>query len=447
MNVLRKENTRNTETDIEDYYAVKIGSLWHGFKQEHISFWALCAYFFFEYVRPQSIYPAIDVIPWSQTLLIIAFTAVFFDKSVKWVSNVENKLITLFFIVIILSGFFAFSPSVAWDNWTFFFNWFLVYFLVINILNTEKRLFVFLLLFLFFSFKMSQSGAVTWALRGFSFASWGLVGAGAWFRNSGEFAIQMLILLSLSSAFVFALKDKWGRYKKWFLYLIPITAMLSIIGSSSRGAQLALIIICVSILLKSKQRIKAIVAITITILAVSYFLPEEQIQRFRDMGQDDTSLQRMAYWDLGLEIMNDHPILGVGYYNWQVYGRFKYPDGVGPIGVVEKAHNIYFQVGAELGYTGLIIFIIMFISLFRINAKTRKAAVICENNFLYYLTYGLDAGLIGYLIAGIFVTVFFYPFYWVQMALIVATYSVASQQLKSSSIYETNGNKYYRKYV
>lgn len=34
-----------------------------------------------------------------------------------------------------------------------------------------------------------------------------------------------------------------------------------------------------------------------------------------------------------------------------------------------------------------------------------------DNELFFYLTYGLDAGLIGYLVAGIFVTVLYCPFF------------------------------------
>lgn len=46
------------------------------------------------------------------------------------------------------------------------------------------------------------------------------------------------------------------------------------------------------------------------------------------------------------------------------------------------------------------------------------------NEFFYIMAYGLDAGLVGYLVAGFFVTVLYYPFFWVQMAMTVAANSI-----------------------
>ncbi|MDA3870158.1 MAG: hypothetical protein PF589_09505, partial [Gammaproteobacteria bacterium] len=48
-----------------------------------------------------------------------------------------------------------------------------------------------------------------------------------------------------------------------------------------------------------------------------------------------------------------------------------------------------------------------------------------ENKLLFNLTYALDAGLIGYLVAGSFVTVLYYPFFWIQIAMIVMLNNVA----------------------
>ena len=45
------------------------------------------------------------------------------------------------------------------------------------------------------------------------------------------------------------------------------------------------------------------------------------------------------------------------------------------------------------------------------------------------MTYGLDMGLVGYLVAGTFVTVFYYPFFWVQIAFIVALHNITKNKV------------------
>lgn len=421
MASLRK--SKNQEPSIADFYAIRLGALWAGLKNEPLCFWMLCIYFFFEYVRPQNIYPVIDVIPWAQIALLVTLAAALFDRSVIWVGNIENKLFISFAFIIILSSLYAFMPAVSWHERNVMLGWFMAYFLLINIINTEKRLFLFTLAYLIFSFKMSQHGFFSWAGRGFGFASWGLVGAGAWFRNSGEFAIQMLIFGSMAMGFIYGLKDNWSRIKRWFFYFMPFTAAMSVIGASSRGAQLGLAAIAVMALIKAKLGVKVLLPLLIVSVTLFHFLPEEQKLRFSEMGEDQTSLQRLEYWKFGLETIAEHPVLGVGYNNWWFY----YDHSGKAIGWPMQPHNIFIKAGAELGYLGLASFILMILYVFILNARTRRAAKRLDNKFLYYMAHGLDAGLLGYLVAGFFVTVLYYPFFWVQMAITVALFSVTSK--------------------
>ena len=427
-----KKNLKQADISINDLYAVKIRSIWLAVKQEHISFWALTIYFFFEYVRPQSIYPGLAIVPWAQIALLVAIFGAISDRTVKWVPNTENKIFAVFIIIVVLSSLFAFKPIVSWNARTDVINWILVYILVINILNTEKRFYIFILGYLLFSFKMSQHGFFSWARRGFSFTEWGLIGAGGWFQNSGEFAIQMLIFGSMSAAFVLALKERWGRYKKWFFYFMPFTAVMTVLGASSRGSQLGLLAIGALLMIRLKAGFKIFISLIVLMVLAYFLLPEEQIQRFTEIGDDKNSLTRLAYWAYGWDVIKDHPIFGVGYNNWLSYANYAVPDGV-IYGRIQLPHNIYIQIAAESGLLGLFGFLLLVIYAFVINARTRKMALQIEHKLYYFMTYGLSMGLVGYLVAGTFVTVFYYPFFWVQIALIVALHNITRNKVGAST--------------
>ena len=119
----------------------------------------------------------------------------------------------------------------------------------------------------------------------------------------------------------------------------------------------------------------------------------------------------------------------VGYNNWMSYAYFKVPGGL-IWGRIQQPHNIFIQGGAELGYTGLICFIVMIIFAFITNARTRVFGKQLHNKFIAYMAHGLDAGLVGYLVAGFFVTVLYSPFFWVQMGMAVALHAIATQQAR-----------------
>ena len=98
---------------IESFYPFKIKPMWNYFIKEHYSFWAICGYLFFEFVKPQALFPIIDFLPWAQLLLMLALAGAVLDPTVKWVSSVTNIFIILFLFMILVSIAFARYPEVS----------------------------------------------------------------------------------------------------------------------------------------------------------------------------------------------------------------------------------------------------------------------------------------------------------------------------------------------
>lgn len=430
----------NKPVQMDDLYALKLGSLWAAFKAEHASLWFLGLYFFFEYVRPQTLYPQFDILPWSQLTLVMAIVTAFADKTATWISGALNKWLWLLTFWVFLSGVFAFNPSDSLDAWVFIVNWVIIYYLIITVVNSEKRFFLFIAIYLLFNLKMAQHGSITWALRGFSFTGWGLTGSPGWFRNSGEYAIQMLIFGSLTISFVLALRQHWGILKKAVMYMVAVSGYMAVMGASSRGSQLGLVVILVWMLLKTKIGIKGLLLASVVAVAAYYLLPEKQLDRFREMGEDPSSIQRLVYWEIGTELVNKYPIFGIGYKNWLSYVGNLYPGGVGPLNKVEVPHNILVEIAAESGIPALVMFVIMIVVTLVYCHKIRKLANAMNNKFYYYISLGLEAGLIGYLAAGMFVTVFYYPFFWVQIGIIAALHNIVKIQFMKLGLSDDDGD-------
>ena len=424
-----RKSAKPAEVTIEDYYAVKPKAIWQELKQESPAFWWLCIYLFLEYIRPQSLYPVLDILPWTQISLLMVAATIPNDKSIKWVSSTGNFLILLFLFIVLLSAVFAFRPSVAWDKIDIPILWVIVYFLIITVVNTEKRFFVFVLLFLLVNFKMSQHGFFSFARSGFSYTGWGVTGSPGWFRDSGDFGIAMTVFFPLAFAFAFALKEYWGRYKRWFFYFLPITGMVTIVATSSRGAQLGMVAIGIWFLLKSGKGIKAMMGIIIVSLAVYALLPERMLEEYQTAGDDKTSQARLEHWEFGMEVVRDKPVLGVGYHNWLDYCNFINPYGLGIKSHCQLLHNTYIEAAAEIGVTGLVVYVWLALYVFRLNARTRVNARQSGNKFILYMAHGLDGGLVGYLVSTIFFSELFYPDFWVQFAMTAALHEVAKKQL------------------
>jgi putative inorganic carbon (HCO3(-)) transporter len=406
-----------------DLFALRIGAIVRAFRREHISFWAVCGYLFIEYVRPQSIIPALDILPWGKMFLLISAVSWLADSKQRWVSDPINKWMLLFGATIVLSSFTAYWPNESISKLMDFFGWFVIYFLILNIVNTEKRLFLFLLLFLLASFKMSQHGARTWAMRGFSFESWGLMGPPGFFENSGELSVQMLMFMPIAYRLAMAIRPWLTRMKFWFMLLLPGTAAMTVVGASSRGSQLGMAVQIYHTFLKGRLSIRTIFLAIVVAITGALLLPEEQWARFREAGSDETSQQRLLYWKHGLTMIQEHPILGVGYFNFPPYFALNHSEDI-MFGTAQLPHNIFIQVGTDAGLTGLLLYGALIVAGFRGTRAIRKRLANHRNHWLYSISHGYDAAFIGFLIAGQFVTIGYYPFMWIQLALIAATRNV-----------------------
>lgn len=408
-------NKRGEVSD-EDFYALKVSALWRHFKSESFAFWMVCIYLFFEYVRPQSIYPAIDFLPWTQIVIVSAIVGCFTDKSIRWVSSPINSLLLIFFIVILISSYFAYFSAVSFENLENYYLWVVIYFLIINIVNKPRRFFIFICIFILASFKLSLSLSIVWAGRGFSFTDWGLMGPKGFFQNSGELAIQMLVFWPIAWAFSHVLKPHISRKLYLVMLLMPLTAIMVILGASSRGAQLALICQLLIMNYRFVFRPRIMFLILVSVALIWSFLPEEQKQRFETMGEDATSRQRLLYWENGFEMIQNNPVLGVGYFNFAPYFERYYPEDV-LLRTAELPHNIFIQIGTDTGLIGLSLYLLMIYFAYRLGAGFRS-----ESSGTYEVLIGrcANVSLLGFLVAGQFVTVAYYPFFWIHLALVVS---------------------------
>lgn len=408
---------------------------WQVFCRESLAFKFACIYLMFEYVRPQSIYTAIDFLPYGLLSLVGGFVVVLsspVERSAR-VHGSKLLLLSVFFVHVLITIFFSRFPHAGVEQLSTLIGWILAYYLITKAVNTERRFVFFYVLFLLFSLKMSQHGFRSWLASGFAFNREGVTGAPGWFQNSGEVGIQMCIFLPMSLYFMLAGWNRWSTIQRAFVLLLPLTAIGTVVASSSRGAIIGSAAALLWMLSKSQYKVRGLVALSILAAVVLVALPSQFMSRFDTMGQDHTSQLRLEYWAFGWELMKQHPFLGVGYFNW-------YPTyaahllEIGNLRSPEVCHNIFIQAGSELGFTGLALEFALVASTFVLNARTRKALNGSNSNqTLFLLSLGLDGGMIGYLISAQFVTVLYYPYQWIALALTVALHNTAVRSGASST--------------
>jgi O-antigen ligase len=74
----------------------------------------------------------------------------------------------------------------------------------------------------------------------------------------------------------------------------------------------------------------------------------DRLSGFSDFSEDESTLERLFAFQIGLNAFVENPILGLGLGGFGLYG-YNLDENVYP-------HNIFIEIGAELGFVGLILF-------------------------------------------------------------------------------------------
>jgi O-antigen ligase len=212
--------------------------------------------------------------------------------------------------------------------------------------------------------------------------------------------------------------------------------IIAIIRTGSRGGFLGLIAVGLFMLFGFTQiprrlRIGAVAAATAGLFLVagpSYWESMATLLNpkadYNWSGESDTG--RMEVWKRGIGYMNGRPIFGVG------VNAFAVAEGtISPIadrqdiGIGVKwsaAHNSFVEIGAELGYPGLIAFILLFVAAFRsLRGKGDSRAPPGSERFQRAVfAQTLTASLVGYLVTGFFLSQAYAAFVFITLGMVVA---------------------------
>jgi putative inorganic carbon (HCO3(-)) transporter len=379
------------------------------------------AYLVAEYMRPQSMYPAVSSVPFAQ-LAIIGLTISFvFEKRQFWTQNPLNILLILYLTWYLVAFAFAFNQEVAWQPMIDFSKWVVLYFLLINTLNDEKKLYLYIIVLMLLYFKLTQFAVRIWVDSGFYSDPRGLnagggIGSG-FFQNPNDFGVAVTSVFGLTYylAWFDERKIAWFRLR-WLHALNSVFFIIAIIASSSRGAMLGLAAASLAIWWKSSRKVAGMISVAALSLVVIAAIPADNWGRFQNMGstEDGSSQSRLELWASALKMLNEYPITGVGPNNFTYVNVQQYHSELG-----EVQHNIFLQAGSELGYPGLLLLLAMMAAFFVNQRRTRESlrTAQLDRTYLFGMSHGLDVCMIGFMVNGSFITVLYYPFFWMLLIL------------------------------
>jgi O-antigen ligase len=393
------------------------------------AFYLAIAYIIIEFIRPQSMYQSISNVPLAK--ICVGLFILFFVMEYKGdlVKNSVNKTLMLFGLSILVSVIFAIDSDIALSVAFDFYKWVLIYFLIINTINSRNRLYIFVIVLLLCYFKLGQFAVRMWIAQGFDFDPYRGMYIGAGFlHNAADLGVGVNTILGTATYMIVADKDRrwWGKFKaKWFHIAVLFSFVVTILVTGSRGAALALGANFVAVLARTKKKI--LVLPLIALIGIGFWLatPEIGKERFHRMGteEDTTGQQRLTLWRYASYMVADRPFTGVG------VGNFRIACWLYDSPIIADQHNIFIQAVSDLGVPGLFILLLLFYQAFSNNKKVRRILKgEDQDTFLWNLSLGLDVGLIGFAVAGFFLTVLFYPFFWVHLMICTALRDVVERK-------------------
>jgi putative inorganic carbon (HCO3(-)) transporter len=383
-------------------------------KGQDLIFYLGLAFIVLYYLRPQVIIPGLDIIPWMQITILLGFAAMAGKSRLKVTGT--HFLVFLFATLAWLSAMNSLYPEISSRDITTPFIFALEVLFLSNCVKNVKQLQLLMVVFFLCIFKMSLFGARVWVSRGFGFSGWGIQGPAGFFQNSGEFSLLMAICAVMSIPLILYMKPKTKLY-----WLLPLTAVMTVMAASSRGGQLALLVGFIYLLLAYKKiRFKNLVYVTVFASVAWALFPAEQKARFETAGSDETSTTRLNYWEAGIDMANEYPLLGVGFrafpehYHW----FYKVRDGSYLSNRKEVAHNSLIEVVSTLGIPALILYLWFHISVFSSRSLLKKhKEPMLELVFLEGFRVSLNAAILTYFVGAMFMSITFYPYIYFLLGL------------------------------
>ncbi len=346
----------------------------------------------------------------------------------------KSKQLFYFFGFVFIT---TFSSFWYWDESSFLYidllKVFILYFLIVNLTKTKKHIFILIGTLLGLGL-ISSIYAIYQHIRGIGmiYTGEGIIRVTGFSDNPNDLALSMLLLIPL--AFSLFIKSK-NIFLRMFAVLMVILFILTIVFTYSRAIFLALSVVLILSIWKFIGKGKVLISllcIFLIIATILLLLPQRYWQRIASITNlSAPSIEGRIDGDIvGFKMMLKHPFLGVGIGRWfYEYWPIAFESPLIKTKVSTVPHNIFIEVGSQTGIIGLVIFILFIFYVFKDIRIAYHNFVNTKDYLLTIFSQSLEIGLIGFIIAGMFLAALHLKFLWVMVGLILALRNIAINKL------------------
>ena len=233
--------------------------------------------------------------------------------------------------------------------------------------------------------------------------------------NGNMLAAHFMMVLSLIG--VMFIKGGWKT--RLLCSASAVFILNGIVLIRSRGAFLGLLVGAMSavVFANNVSRKKIIICLLAGIIGGIALVDTGFLERMKLINTDTeemdlSSRSRIEFWKIAFDMASDYP-LGVGVGNYKrLVDRYSTDEYEG-----KDTHNTYLRCLAEVGFQGLLVFLLLIANAFRILSSISKDIEQLKNKEIFFWhIYGVRIGLIAYLLVVFFVSATYVEdFYWFLM--------------------------------
>jgi len=352
--------------------------------------------------------------PFAQLVAFATIGGLLFTKEKYALPGVrEVYLLASFLFIMFLSTMNAYYPDAAWEQFDKVWKIYLMTFITIILFQDAKKLRILMwVIALSVGFFGVKGGLFTLRSGGTHM----VLGPPTTFMDGNtEIGMALNMILPLLVCLRREIVKGWARHS--LLAVICLT-VIAIIGTYSRGAFLGLLVVLVVLFVKSRPKIIMAILLALAIPLGAAILPQRWVERMQTIEtyENDTSaMGRVEAWKVALLMGKERPLLGFGFrpFRTEMFERYGYTGG-------RDAHSIFFQVLAEHGVTGFMLYAgIIISSLCSLSRLVRVCDKRPALQWVYNYSQMLQASLAGYLVCGTFLSMSYFDLFYHLVAIIV----------------------------
>ena len=294
----------------------------------------------------------------------------------SWLISRERKMppadVTLFLLLAFLvwitfNGFYAVEPSWSWPLWNR--TWKTIALgLVVSAMATSRirvhaLVWAAVVSVLYYGIK---GGVFTILTGGHSHV---LGPSGSYLGDNNQLAAVTLMVLPLANYLRLQSANRWVSHG---FYAAIALSMVSVLGSYSRGAFIALGGLGVVAWFRSRNWFVYPIAVAIVAIPAFLFMPQAYFDRLNTIGSSDPDGSfhgRIVAWQVAWRYATDHFPLGNGFSGSERPAIFNHYF---PLEPTHAAHNIFFEVLGDNGFIGLALYVAILVYAFLNCAKIRR---------------------------------------------------------------------------